>query len=62
MGLPIERLVVATNLNDSLPRTFATGIFEPRDVVATSSPSMDIQLASNFERLLFELAGAMPRG
>jgi threonine synthase len=55
MGLPIERLVVATNLNDSLPRTFVTGIFEPRGVVSTSSPSMDIQLASNFERLLFEL-------
>jgi threonine synthase len=57
MGLPIQRLVVATNLNDSLPRAFVTGIFEPRDVVATSSPSMDIQLASNFERLLFELVG-----
>jgi threonine synthase len=57
MGLPIQRLVIATNLNDSLARTFATGIFEPRGVIATSSPSMDIQLASNFERLLFELAG-----
>ena len=57
MGLPIRRLVVATNLNDSLARTFATGIFEPGGVIATSSPSMDIQLASNFERLLFELAG-----
>jgi threonine synthase len=57
MGLPVERLVIATNLNDSLARTFATGIFEPKGVIATSSPSMDIQLASNFERLLFELAG-----
>jgi len=57
MGLPIQRLVVATNLNDSLARTFATGIFEPGSVIATSSPSMDIQLASNFERLLFELVG-----
>jgi len=57
MGLPVARLVIATNLNDSLPRAFASGIYEPRGVVATSSPSMDIQLASNFERLLFELAG-----
>jgi threonine synthase len=57
MGLPVKRLVIATNLNDSLPRALATGVFEPRGVVATSSPSMDIQLASNFERLLFELAG-----
>jgi threonine synthase len=57
MGLPVERLVIATNLNDSLPRAFATGIYQPKGVVATSSPSMDIQLASNFERLLFELAG-----
>jgi threonine synthase len=56
MGLPVQRLVVATNLNDSLPRAFLTGIFEPKGVVATSSPSMDIQLASNFERLLYELA------
>ena len=57
MGLPVERLVIATNLNDSLPRVFASGAFEPQSVIATSSPSMDIQLASNFERLLFELAG-----
>ena len=57
MGLPVARLVIATNLNDSLPRALSTGIYEPRGVIATSSPSMDIQLASNFERLLFELAG-----
>ena len=57
MGLPIKRLVIATNLNDSLARALSTGIYEPRGVIATSSPSMDIQLASNFERLLFELAG-----
>ena len=57
MGLPVKRLVIATNLNDSLARALATGIYEPRGVIATSSPSMDIQLASNFERLLFELAG-----
>ncbi|MEM7399184.1 MAG: threonine synthase, partial [Pseudomonadota bacterium] len=57
MGLPVQRLVIATNLNDSLPRALASGTYEPQGVIATSSPSMDIQLASNFERLLFELAG-----
>jgi len=60
MGLPVARLVIATNLNDSLPRALSSGIYEPKGVVATSSPSMDIQLASNFERLLFELAGRDP--
>jgi threonine synthase len=54
MGVPIERLIVATNVNDILPRTIATGLHEIRGVVATSSPSMDIQISSNFERLLFE--------
>ncbi len=54
MGLPIDRLVVATNVNDILARTFATGEYETRGVTATSSPSMDIQVSSNFERLLFE--------
>jgi threonine synthase len=54
MGLPIDRLVVATNVNDILARTFATGAYELRDVVATTSPSMDIQVSSNFERLLFD--------
>jgi threonine synthase len=57
MGLPIDRLVVATNVNDILVRTLATGTYELRDVVATSSPSMDIQVSSNFERLLFETTG-----
>jgi threonine synthase len=57
MGLPVARLVIATNLNDSLVRVLGSGVYEPKEVVATSSPSMDIQLASNFERLLFELAG-----
>jgi threonine synthase len=57
MGLPIERLVVASNVNDILPRTFTTGIYEVRGVTATSSPSMDIQVSSNFERLLFEAYG-----
>jgi threonine synthase len=55
MGLPIDRLLVATNVNDILARTLATGAYELRDVVSTSSPSMDIQVASNFERLLFEV-------
>jgi len=54
MGLPVDRLTVATNVNDILARTIATGHYEPRDVVATSSPSMDIQVSSNFERLLFD--------
>jgi threonine synthase len=54
MGLPVDRLVVATNVNDILARTLATGAYEPRAVVPTTSPSMDIQVASNFERLLFE--------
>jgi threonine synthase len=57
MGLPIDRLVVATNVNDILARTLATGTYEVREVVATSSPSMDIQVSSNFERLLFEACG-----
>jgi threonine synthase len=57
MGLPIDRLVVATNLNDILVRTLATGAYEVRDVVATASPSMDIQVSSNFERLVFEVTG-----
>ena len=54
LGLPIDRLVVATNVNDILARTLASGSYELRDVVATSSPSMDIQVSSNFERLLFD--------
>jgi threonine synthase len=54
MGLPIDRLVIATNVNDILSRTLATGTYELRDVVPTTSPSMDIQVSSNFERLLFD--------
>jgi len=54
LGLPIDRLVIATNVNDILTRTLATGRYEPREVVPTTSPSMDIQVASNFERLLFD--------
>jgi threonine synthase len=54
MGLPIERLIIATNENDILARTLASGVCETRGVVPTQSPSMDIQISSNFERLLFE--------
>jgi threonine synthase len=55
MGLPVDRLTVATNVNDILARTIATGAYELREVVPTSSPSMDIQVASNFERLVFDI-------
>lgn len=57
MGLPVGRLVVASNENDILPRTFASGSYEMRGVKATTSPSMDIQISSNFERYLFEASG-----
>ncbi len=57
MGLPIEQLVIASNVNDILPRALKSGSYEMRDVVATSSPSMDIQISSNFERYLFEASG-----
>lgn len=57
MGLPIERLVIATNMNDILARTLTNGRYEPKQVVATTSPSMDIQVSSNFERLVFEATG-----
>ncbi len=60
MGLPIERLIVATNENDILARALATGRYEPRGVTPTQSPSMDIQLSSNFERLLFDAIGREP--
>ena len=54
MGLPIGKLVIATNENDILARTLKTGRYEMKGVKATTSPSMDIQISSNFERLLFE--------
>src|SRR6185437_4268879 len=57
MGLPIERLVIGTNANDILTRYVATGEMTIGPVAASLSPSMDIQVASNFERLLFELKG-----
>jgi threonine synthase len=57
MGLPVDRLVIATNLNDILARTLESGRYELQGVTATQSPSMDIQVSSNFERLLFEALG-----
>lgn len=54
MGLPVRTLRIAANVNDILARTLKTGIYEVREVHATASPSMDIQISSNFERLLFE--------
>jgi threonine synthase len=60
MGLPIDRLVIATNDNDILRRTHATGLYEVRGVMATTSPSMDIQISSNFERYLFEASNRDP--
>jgi threonine synthase len=57
MGLPVEKLIVATNVNDILARTLETGRYEIRGVTPTISPSMDIQVSSNFERLLSEVTG-----
>ncbi len=57
MGLPVNRLVVATNENDILARTLSDGVYEVRGVHATQSPSMDIQVSSNFERLMFDACG-----
>jgi threonine synthase len=58
MGLPIERLIVATNVNDILHRALSAGDYSRGIVAQTHTPSMDIQVSSNFERLLFELGGA----
>jgi len=55
MGLPIDKLIVATNQNDILKRVINTGVYEPKKVKHTISPSMDIQVASNFERLIFDI-------
>ena len=57
MGLPVEKLVVATNANDILHRTIQGGDHMRAEVRPTTSPSMDIQVSSNFERLLFDLEG-----
>ncbi len=54
MGLPIDRLIIATNENDILDRCLRTGVYEVQGVRPTQSPSMDIQVSSNFERQLFE--------
>ena len=57
MGLPVDRLIVASNRNDILTRFLTTGTMDLREVVPTTSPSMDIQISSNLERLLFEVLG-----
>ena len=57
MGLPIERLIVATNVNDILHRALSQGDYSTGDVTPTITPSMDIQVSSNFERLLFDAGG-----
>ncbi len=60
MGLPIDKVLVATNENDILHRFFSSGKYWKKEVQATLSPSMDISICSNFERLLFDLAGRDP--
>jgi len=55
MGLPIDKLIVATNQNDILHRAFSNGTYKAATVFETISPSMDIQIASNFERLIYDL-------
>jgi threonine synthase len=57
MGLPISRLIVATNVNDILHRALTNGDYSQGTVTPTATPSMDIQVSSNFERLLFDLSG-----
>jgi len=57
MGLPIERLIVATNVNDILHRALSSGDYSASTVTPTAAPSMDIQVSSNFERLLFDAGG-----
>jgi len=57
MGLPIERLIIGTNVNDILVRVMKTKKYQVAEVTHTSSPAMDIQVSSNFERLLFDAYG-----
>jgi len=57
MGLPVAKLIVATNVNDILHRALSTGDYSAGTVTPTAAPSMDIQVSSNFERLLFDLGG-----
>jgi len=61
MGLPIRRLILASNENDILARFFNTGVYAKGKVVATVNPSMDIQVASNFERWLYYKVGQDPK-
>ena len=58
MGLPINKLIIATNSNDILNRVIKTGVYKPLEVKHTVSPSMDIQVASNFERLIFDVCSS----
>ncbi|MDZ7825508.1 MAG: hypothetical protein U5R48_05185 [Gammaproteobacteria bacterium] len=60
MGLPVDRLVLATNENDILATFFRTGVYRRGEVHSTVSPSMDIQVASNFERFLYYRLGEDP--
>jgi len=60
MGLPVERLIIATNRNDILSRFVHSGVYEAGEVHPTLSPAMDIQIASNFERYLYYLTGEDP--
>ena len=60
MGLPIDRLIIATNRNDILSRFVASGVYRAGEVFHTLSPAMDIQLASNFERYLYYLLDQDP--
>ena len=62
MGLPVARLIVATNVNDILARALASGDYSRGEVVPTAAPSMDIQVSSNFERLLYDLDPAAVPG
>ena len=55
LGVPISQLILATNVNDILTRAFDSGTMQIHEVVPSTSPAMDIQISSNFERLLFEL-------
>tara|TARA_B100000925_G_scaffold266584_1_gene226500 strand:+ start:1 stop:732 length:732 start_codon:yes stop_codon:yes gene_type:complete len=57
LGLPIDKLIVATNKNDILHRAISEGDYTQKKVVETNTPSMDIQIASNFERLLYDVKG-----
>jgi threonine synthase len=57
MGLPVEKLIIGSNRNDILTRFFETGEMKPETVEPSLSPSMDIQVSSNFERFLFDLLG-----